>query len=51
MVYHYVKKGRLPSEIFNASEGEKAFLFACMLEEIEERAKNPFVCPLMAARG
>jgi hypothetical protein len=40
MISHYVKKGRLPSEIYNLSEGEKAFLFACMIKEIGQRKKE-----------
>ena len=40
MIYHYVKKGRLPSEIYNASDGEKMMLYACMIKEFEELAKT-----------
>jgi len=40
MVYHYVRKGRLPSEICNLPEGEKAFLLACMWKEQETREKD-----------
>jgi len=46
MIYHYVSKGRLPSEIYNLSEGEKAFLFACMIRELEENPKG-IKCPLV----
>ncbi len=48
MIYHYVKKGRLPSEIHNASEGEKMMLYACMVMEFEELAGAGGTCSLMA---
>lgn len=40
MIYWYTRKGRLPSEIYNLPEGEKAFLYACMLKELEDRKKE-----------
>lgn len=46
MIYYYVSKGRLPSEIYNLTEGEKAFLFACMTRELENDPKG-FKCPLV----
>lgn len=40
MIYWYVRKGRLPSEIYNLSEGEKTFLYVCMMKELEDRPKE-----------
>lgn len=40
MIYWYTRKGRLPSEIYNLPAGEKAFLYACMMKELEDRAKE-----------
>jgi len=40
MIYWYVRKGRLPSEIYNLPEGEKAFLYACMRKELEDKSKE-----------
>lgn len=48
MIFHYVKKGRLPSEIYNAPEGEKMMLYTCMIMEFEELAKTGGACPLLA---
>lgn len=42
MIYWYTCKGRLPSEIYNLPEGEKAFLYACILKELEEKKKGFF---------
>lgn len=48
MIHYYTQKGRMPSEIYNATEGEKAFLFASMLVEVENKKRNPAgVCPLL----
>ena len=47
MIYHYVKKGRLPSEIYNLPEGEKAFLYVAMANELEEESKKGGFCPLL----
>jgi hypothetical protein len=43
MVHYYTQKGFMPSNIFNAPEGEKAFLFASMQIELEK--KPGFQCP------
>jgi hypothetical protein len=42
MVHYYTQKGIMPSVIYNAPEGEKAFLMASMLYEFEqiEKAKK-----------
>jgi len=48
MIHYYVQKGRMPSEVYNASEGEKAFLFASMLKELEDKEKHAGICPLLA---
>jgi hypothetical protein len=37
MIHYYVQRGRMPSEIYNAPEGEKMFLLASMLVELERR--------------
>ncbi|MGB9903042.1 MAG: hypothetical protein ACPLQO_00050 [Desulfotomaculales bacterium] len=42
MVHYYTQKGRMPSEIFNAPEGEKAFLFASMLLELEKKGADQY---------
>jgi hypothetical protein len=42
-----VQKGRLPSEIYNAPEGEKLFLLASMLIEKENRNNIAGICPLL----
>jgi len=46
MIHYYVQKGRMPSEIYNASEGEKIFLYASMIKELEDN-KNKGICPLL----
>jgi hypothetical protein len=48
MVYHYTKKGVRPSVVFNVSEGERAWLYACMIEELQEREKTGGICPFLA---
>jgi hypothetical protein len=48
MIHYYVQKGRMPSEIYNAPEGEKAFLYASMLVEMENSKNNAGICPLLA---
>lgn len=48
MIHYYVQKGRMPSEIYNASEGEKTFLYASMLKELDENYNGPGGCPLLA---
>lgn len=47
-MHYYTQKGRLPFEIYNAPEGEKLFLFASMLVELENKAKQGGICPFMA---
>jgi hypothetical protein len=46
MVHYYTQKGWRPSDVYNAPEGEKTFLFASMMLEIEE--KNNLMCPLFS---
>ena len=48
MIHYYVQKGRLPSEIYNLSEGEKTFLYASMLVELENSKDRAGICPLVA---
>jgi hypothetical protein len=39
MIHYYAQKGMRPSEIFNASEGEKNFLYWSMLTAMELQGK------------
>lgn len=39
MCHYYAQKGIRPSEIYNAPEGEKAFLYASMMLELERRER------------
>lgn len=55
MLYYYLQKGIMPSQLFNASEGEKVFAYWAMVYELErkqklmeEAAKKGFACPIMA---
>jgi hypothetical protein len=48
MISFYVKKGRLPSEIYNLPEGEKIFLYSCMITEKEEENKKRGICPFLS---
>ena len=47
-MHYYVQKGRMPSEIFNAPEGERIFLFASMLVELEKKGDREGICPFLA---
>jgi len=37
MIHYYAQKGIRPSEIYNASEGEKVFLYWSMATELERK--------------
>lgn len=39
MLAYYARKGIMPSVIYNASEGEKMFLYTAMTADIERREK------------
>lgn len=47
MIHYYVQKGRLPSEIYSLSEGEKMFMLASMLIELEKKPSTAGICPLL----
>ena len=48
MIHYYVQKGRMPSEIYNAPEGEKIFLYASMIKESEDSKIRAGICPLLS---
>jgi|GEM_PF-2816671 len=50
MVHHYVQLGWRPSEVYNATEGEKAFLFASMLVQMEKESKKEGICPFFGKK-
>jgi hypothetical protein len=47
MYYYWKEKGILPSVLYNLPSGELMVIRAFYEREIEEKHKNPPICPFM----
>lgn len=48
LCHYYAQRGVMPSAVYNASEGEKAFLMASMLYALEHEGPR---CPLFGGEN